>query len=100
MRRVVVILIALLALLALSTLPAAPTFATTAAGLRQGEFGSREGILAWINSYRTKRELGHVPEAVRSLSALGAFRDPENAGVFIGFLTGILASNPAKAEEI
>src|SRR5258708_1918062 len=91
MRRVIVILI---------TLMTTPVFAAPAAPLRPGEFSSREAVLAWINGYRAKHDLVNVPEAVRSLSALGAFPDPENSGAFVGFLAGILAANPAQAEEL
>ena len=31
---------------------------------------------------------------MRALSRLGAFRHPERAGVYVGFLAGVLAANP------
>jgi hypothetical protein len=68
--------------------------------LRPGEFSSRDAVLAWISDYRAKRDLGNVPAAMRALSKVGALRDPESAGAFVGFLAGILASNPAKAEGV
>ncbi len=93
MRRLIIVLITLMT----ASVLAAPAWA---APLRPGEFSSREGVLGWINGYRAKRDFAHVSEAVRALSALGVFRDPENAGAFVGFLAGILASHPARAEEL
>jgi hypothetical protein len=75
-----------------------PLSASAAPG-RAPDFNSRESILGWINSYRLNPEPAHVPAAMRGLARLGLLRDPESSGVFVGFLAGILASNPAKAEE-
>jgi hypothetical protein len=71
-----------------------------AARLRPGELGSTEAVLKWINAYRTKPDPANVPAAIRSLSQLGGFKDPESSGVYVGFIAGILGANPAKAEEI
>jgi hypothetical protein len=71
-----------------------------AAPLRPGEFASREAVLGWMNDYRTKREPAHVPEAVQAMSKLGVFKDSENAGAFVGFMAGVLATNPGQAEAL
>ena len=34
------------------------------------------------------------------MSRLGLLSDPEGSGVYVGFLAGVLASNPAKAEAL
>ena len=68
--------------------------------LRAGEFATREGVLGWINSYRANRDPDHVPDAVHAMSQLGVFKDPENAGAFVGFMSGVLAANPARAEAL
>src|SRR5262249_19741107 len=78
--------------LAVFTAPAA------AASLRPGELGSREAVLAWMNGYRAPRDPAHVPQAVQAMSQLGIFNDPGNAGAFIGFIAGVIASDPAHAE--
>jgi hypothetical protein len=72
----------------------------SAAPLRPGELATTEAVLRWINVYRTKRDLAHVPNAVRALSQLGGLRDPENSGVYVGFIAGIIGSNPGKADEV
>ena len=35
---------------------------------------------------------------MRALSRLGAFNQPERAGVYVGFLAGVLAANPDRSE--
>jgi hypothetical protein len=34
------------------------------------------------------------------MSQLGLFKDPEGAGVYLGFIAGVLGANPDKAEEL
>jgi hypothetical protein len=74
--------------------------APASAPLRPGELATTEAVLRWINVYRSKRDLAHVPNAVRALSQLGGLRDPENSGVYVGFIAGIIGSNPGKADEL
>jgi len=47
-----------------------------------------------------KREPAHVPEAVQAMSKLGLLKDSENAGVFVGFMAGIIGTNPGQAEVL
>jgi hypothetical protein len=80
---------------------AAPTAsAAPVTPLRAGELGSDTAVLGWINNYRVRRDLVHVPEAIKALSTLGAFKDPGAAGVYVGFFAGIIGSNPKKADEL
>jgi hypothetical protein len=72
----------------------------SAAPLRPGELATTEAVLRWINVYRTKRDLAHVPAAVRALSQLGALKDPENSAVYVGFIAGVIGANPVKADEL
>jgi hypothetical protein len=72
----------------------------SAAPLRPGELATTEAVLRWINVYRNKRDLAHVPAAVRALSQLGALKDPENSAVYVGFIAGVIGANPGKAEEL
>ncbi|HWB46750.1 MAG TPA: hypothetical protein VG900_15030 [Hyphomicrobiaceae bacterium] len=72
----------------------------TASARHDIEFSSRENILRWINNYRTKPEPDRLPEAVKAMSALGIFHDLDSAGVFIGFMAGVLETNPQRAEEL
>jgi hypothetical protein len=71
-----------------------------AAALRPGELATTEGVLRWINAYRTRRDLAHVPVAIHALSQLGALRDPENSAVYVGFIAGVIGANPGKADEL
>jgi hypothetical protein len=61
---------------------------------------STEAVLRWINAYRTRPEPMGMPPAVHALSRFGAFKDPENAGVYIGFMAGIIGSNPEIADKL
>jgi len=64
------------------------------------DLASPEAVLRWINAYRAKPDPAGVPAAVRALSRLGAFKDPETSGVFVGFIAGAIGSNPARADEL
>ena len=67
---------------------------------RPPEQASVETVLGWINQYRLRPEPHRVPEAIRVAGRLGAFKDPESAGVYVGFLAGVLRANPARAEAM
>jgi len=64
------------------------------------EFISIDATSRWISNYRARPEPARLPAAVRALSQLGAFKDQESAGVYIGFIAGVISSNPDKAEEL
>src|SRR5271166_1652152 len=53
--------------------------------------------LRWIKAYRTKPQPIAVPLLMRALSHQGVMKEPESSGVYVGFMAGVLASNPAKA---
>jgi hypothetical protein len=59
-----------------------------------------ESGLRWIKGYRTKKTPMLVPGLIRELSQHGNIRDPDTSGVYVGFLAGVLASNPSKAWQI
>jgi hypothetical protein len=61
---------------------------------------SLESVMRWINVYRTNPEPAGVPAAVKALSRFGSFKDPEQSGVFVGFLAGVIATNPEKADQL
>jgi hypothetical protein len=64
------------------------------------DFLSTESVLRWINGYRSKPDLAGVPHAVKALARLGAFKDPEQAGAYIGFIAGVIGANPQEAARI
>ena len=89
---------ALALLVALAVVLATP--AQSARPKQQSEFQSPELILRWINGYRTNPKPDKVPELARAASALGLFRDMETAGVYVGFMAGVLEANPQRAEAL
>jgi len=57
-------------------------------------------VQQWIYNYRAKPDYAHVPAAVRVLFHSQTFKEPENAGIYLGFIAGALGSNPVKAEQL
>jgi hypothetical protein len=57
-------------------------------------------VQQWIYNYRAKPDYSHVPAAVRVLFHSQTFKEPENAGIYLGFIAGAIGSNPAKAEQL
>jgi hypothetical protein len=74
--------------------------ATKAGTVKQQPFTSPEQILRFIDRYQANPEPDRLPELVRAMSALGLFRDMEGAGIHVGFMAGVLGSNPDKAEVL
>ncbi|HEY1541211.1 MAG TPA: hypothetical protein VGG01_02280 [Xanthobacteraceae bacterium] len=98
MRRVVV---GFAMVVALAVLGAPAQAAPPKSGVLQvGAFTSREAVLGWMNQYRAHRDPAHVPDAVHAMSQLGVFKDPENAGAFIGFIAGVLRDNAAQVDRL
>jgi len=65
---------------------------------RPADLTSPDNVLRWINGYRQNPDPANVPAAMRALSGFGALNDPEKAGVYVGFLAGVLLANPAQAD--
>lgn len=85
-------------LLALAVLSVPP--AQSARPKKQLELTTREHVLRWINGYRTNPKPDKVPEVVKAASAIGLFHDMETAGVYVGFMAGIIEVNPKRAEKL
>jgi hypothetical protein len=79
---------------------AKPTSMPAATPLRPGELDSENGVLRWMNGYRIRHDVAHVPEAIKALSGLGTFKDPGACGAYIGFFAGVIASNPVRVDEL
>jgi hypothetical protein len=94
MRRLIVTLIAAVLAAPALAAPARPI------AVRQLEIAPKETILGWINQYRFHPEPDKVPAAVHGMSRLGLLTDTEGAGVYVGFLAGIIAANPEKADAL
>ena len=74
--------------------------AIAAPSKKKPEFASSEHILRWINGYRLKPEPDKLPAAVKAMSELGVFREMDTAGIYVGFMAGVLHTNPTRAEEL
>ena len=72
----------------------------SAAPHRLPDYARKETLLGWMNVYRHNPDPDRVPTAVRVMSRLGLLSDPESAGVYVGFLAGVIAANPDKAEAL
>jgi hypothetical protein len=57
-------------------------------------------VQRWIYNYRARPDPVHVPAAVRVLFKTQTFKDPENSGIYLGFIAGAIGANPAKAEQL
>jgi len=57
-------------------------------------------ILKWISAYREKPEPDKLPELVKAMSGLGLFKELDQAGVYQGFIAGVIAANPEIAEKL
>src|SRR6201746_797995 len=57
-------------------------------------------VQQWIYNYRGRPDYAHVPAAVRVLFHAQSFKEPENSGIYLGFIAGAIGSNPAKAEQL
>jgi hypothetical protein len=90
MRHVITLLVAALALVA----PA------SAAPSHVDEHASLEAVQRWIMAYRHKPEPARVPAAYHALGLIGALKDPEQSGIYVGFLAGVIGTNPARAEQL
>ena len=70
------------------------------AAQRAADFASSDEVLSWINRYRHKPEPDRLPSAIQAMSRYGALRDPESSGVFVGFMSGVIGSNPDRASAL
>lgn len=63
-------------------------------------FSKAESVLKWINDYRGQPEPDRLPDAVAAMGRHGMLRELEQAGLYTGFIAGVLGSNPDKAERL
>ncbi len=69
-------------------------------GLPDGDPISSEAGLRWIKNYREKPDPQSVPKLYKALSERGTFHSPESSGVYVGFLAGVIGSNPRTARSM
>jgi len=67
---------------------------------RLADDGKPAAGLKWMKDYHHDPKPQEVPGLIRRLSNQGAFDAREQAGVYVGFLAGVLRENPAQAVRI
>ena len=67
---------------------------------KEAKFTRAEDVLQWINDYRHKPEPERLPSAVTAMRELLLLKDIEQAGIYIGFIAGVIGSNRDKAETL
>lgn len=63
-------------------------------------FEKPEQVLAFINAYRDDKKPARVPEVVQAMGNLGMLREPEEGGIYIGFLAGVIRESAEPSELI
>lgn len=74
-----------------------PTFTPSAQPQQpapQSAFASPERLMDWVSSYRKHPDLWNVPAAVHAMLDYGLFGDEEKQWFCIGFIAGVLGTNP------
>jgi hypothetical protein len=76
--------------------PSPPDTSGDAQALREqdGGFTSPDQLMDWISNYRDHKEPWRVPAAVHAMNDFGLFGDEEKGWFCIGFIAGVLGSNP------
>jgi hypothetical protein len=65
---------------------------------RLDELSTREDVLKWIDGYRNRPDPGSLRIAMKVLSQRGVLQDSDAAGVYVGFLSGVIGAHPAEAD--
>jgi hypothetical protein len=63
-------------------------------------FARAEAVLKWINGYRGEPEPEKLPAAVKAMGEFGLLRELDQAGLQVGFIAGVLGTNPDKAPRL
>lgn len=65
-----------------------------------GPFGDANRIQGWIITYRDEPQPSLVPRMVKALAAKGLLQEQDRAGIYIGFVAGVLADNQIDADKL
>ncbi len=60
----------------------------------QGPFATPDKLMDWVSNYRKHKAPGQVPKAVKAMYDFGFFGDEEKQWFCIGFIAGVLGTNP------
>jgi hypothetical protein len=63
-------------------------------------FNKPEVLLQWINEYRRNPEPERLAEAYKAMRDLNLLKDVDAAGIYVGFIAGVIGANPDKAEKL
>ncbi|MFD2184769.1 hypothetical protein [Rhodoplanes azumiensis] len=80
--------------------PPRPGETVVAGAVATDAFASGEAVLHFIQGYRARPEPTRVPAALRAASRTGALARPEAAGLHVGFLAGVIAAQPTRADAL
>ena len=64
------------------------------------DFPRAEAVLKWINQYRSEPDPDKLPAAVKAMGDFGLLRELDQAGLHVGFIAGVLGTNPDKAPKL
>lgn len=67
---------------------------------RKDVFGDATRIQGWIATYRDDPQPGQVPKLVKAMAAKGLLQEQDRAGIYIGFVAGVLADNQIDADKL
>lgn len=79
---------------------AAATFVAIPAALAAPDFSSSNGLLRWIVRYHDAGRIAEVPEAALAMSRQNVFHNPDGAGVYVGFLAGVISMASDDADRL
>ena len=63
-------------------------------------FTRPEIVLSWINDYRLDPTPERLPDAFKAMREQGSFKEIEQAGIYVGFIAGVIGANPDTAEKL
>jgi hypothetical protein len=64
------------------------------------DFATADDLINWANDYREHRQPWRLPQAVHAMEQLGLFGDDEKGGFCIGFIAGVLGTNPKDGSKL
>jgi len=87
-------------LLAAIALAVTPLTAGAKAKQKRHPFNKPEILLQWINDYHRNPEPERLAEAYKAMRDLNLLKDVDAAGIYVGFIAGVIGANPDKAEKL
>ena len=64
------------------------------------KFAAAEDVLRFINGYRRHPEPERLPAAVKAMGDFGLIKELESAGVYVGFIAGVIGDHQVEAEDM